>query len=374
MTMDMKDKTSEAVDMEKELTSEIDMTNENELTSEYLKKTTTIKTRSWLSFFLFQVFVGGLISLIYPIVTFKLEDYGGSYILAMSDISIGILSFILAIQTLKAFSNRKRNAVFLGVSYMIICVVSNLLIVFSGSHEQTGMDGAPSIMRSLIWSGIWLVYLHQSDKVEEVIPSDYRRVSRRDYIFIGAVVAIPIIFFIGGLFDANRIQSEKTERIIQKYKDSHRLFSNDIKYSLASNQRTDGRIIFSIPKGFNCKDSIVNGSKVFYLSREHIADILICSSFDADDSNENISSIYKSWNDNEMSQYKSSVIENSKVYEKNITKCVVAKKYMINGDPIFWRLVLMFDKETDKACLISSYDGGYDKYLNPLLESIRFKR
>ena len=111
--MDMKDKTSEAVDMEKELTSEIDMTNENELTSEYLKKTTTIKTRSWLSFFLFQVFVGGLISLIYPIVTFKLEDYGGSYILAMSDISIGILSFILAIQTLKAFSNRKRNAVFL---------------------------------------------------------------------------------------------------------------------------------------------------------------------------------------------------------------------------------------------------------------------
>ena len=47
---------------------------------------------------------------------------------------------------------------------------------------------------------------------------------------------------------------------------------------------------------------------------------------------------------------------------------------MINGDPIFWRLVLMFDKETDKACLISSYDGGYDKYLNPLLESIRFKR
>ena len=30
--MDMKDKTSEAVDMEKELTSEIDMTNENELT------------------------------------------------------------------------------------------------------------------------------------------------------------------------------------------------------------------------------------------------------------------------------------------------------------------------------------------------------
>lgn len=70
--MDMKDKTSEAVDMEKELTSEIDMTNENELTSEYLKKTTTIKTRSWLSFFLFQVFVGGLISLIYPIVTFKI--------------------------------------------------------------------------------------------------------------------------------------------------------------------------------------------------------------------------------------------------------------------------------------------------------------
>lgn len=372
--MDIENKIPEEVDAGKIMLPEPEEYDGEELTSEYLKKTTKIDNKSWLSFFLFQVFVGGLISLIYPIATFKLDDYGGSYILAMSDISIGVLMLVLAIFTLKAFSDRKRNAVFLAVSYMIICVVSNLLVVFSGSYDETGFFGAPSIMRSLIWSGIWLVYLHQSKKVEEVIPVDYRKVSKRDYIFVGAVVVIPVLFLIGGIYDANRIQSEKTEQIIQDYKDSHRLFSSDIKYFLDPDQRTDGRIIFTIPKNFECRDTVVNDLRLFALSNDKLADITICSAFDTDKSEENISSIYKGWEDPELSKFKSSVVENSKVYSKNITKCVVAKKYMINGNPIFWRLIIMFDDETDKVCLISAYDGGNDNYLEKLLKSIRFKR
>lgn len=372
--MDTENKIPEEVDAGKIMLPEPEEYDGEELTSEYLKKTTKIDNKSWLSFFLFQVFVGGLISLIYPIATFKLDDYGGSYILAMSDISIGVLMLVLAIFTLKAFSDRKRNAVFLAVSYMIICVVSNLLVVFSGSYDETGFFGAPSIMRSLIWSGIWLVYLHQSKKVEEVIPVDYRKVSKRDYIFVGAVVVIPVLFLIGGIYDANRIQSEKTEQIIQDYKDSHRLFSSDIKYFLDPDQRTDGRIIFTIPKNFECRDTVVNDLRLFALSNDKLADITICSAFDTDKSEENISSIYKGWEDPELSKFKSSVVENSKVYSKNITKCVVAKKYMINGNPIFWRLIIMFDDETDKVCLISAYDGGNDNYLEKLLKSIRFKR
>lgn len=351
-----------------------EMDEEVKLTSEYLKETTTIEKWSWLSFFLFQVVVGGLIGAVYPILTFKLDDYDGSYILGMTDVSCGILLFILAICTLKAFNNRKQNAVFLATSYTIICIVYNLLVVFTGAYEQTSGTGMPSIVRSLIWGGIWLVYLHQSEKVEEVIPVEFRRVSKKNYLFVAAVVCVPVLFLIGGMYDVYIQQKEKTEKFIKEYKDAHMLFSEDMVSHLASNQRTDGRIIFTVPNKFECTDSIVNGTKVFYLHKEHIADLTICSSFDADNSNENINSIYKEWNDNDLSQYESSVVENSKVHVDNITKCVVAKKYIINGNTIFWRLIILFDSETDKACLISAYDGGKDTYLNPLLKSIRFKR
>lgn len=83
---------------------------EEEITSESLLETTRI--HGWLSFFLFSIIVGGLISAIYPIITFDIEEYWGSYVLGMTDIVSGIMLFALAIYTLMAFCKRKPNAVF----------------------------------------------------------------------------------------------------------------------------------------------------------------------------------------------------------------------------------------------------------------------
>lgn len=40
---------------------------------------------------------------------------------------------------------------------------------------------------------------------------------------------------------------------------------------------------------------------------------------------------------------------------------------------IYWRFHMIFDSQTTKACLISSYDRGNDEYMKPLIKSIRFK-
>lgn len=57
---------------------------EIEVTSESLKESTQI--HGWLSFFLFQMGVGGFVSAVWPLADFKLDDYGGSYILGMTDV------------------------------------------------------------------------------------------------------------------------------------------------------------------------------------------------------------------------------------------------------------------------------------------------
>lgn len=49
------------------------------------------------------------------------------------------------------------------------------------------------------------------------------------------------------------------------------------------------------------------------------------------------------------------------------------KKYTIDDRELFWRFIMIFDLETGKVCLISSYDGGYEEYMKDLLNSIRFK-
>ena len=49
------------------------------------------------------------------------------------------------------------------------------------------------------------------------------------------------------------------------------------------------------------------------------------------------------------------------------------KKYTIDDSELFWRFIMIFDYDTGKVCLISSYDGGYEEYIDELINSIRFK-
>lgn len=345
---------------------------EIEATSESLKDTT--KIHGWLSFFLFQMGVGGFVSAVYPLATFKLNDYGGSYILGMTDVIGGILLFILAIFAIRAFRCRKPNAVFLGMSYSILCVISNLLVLCYGDFEQTGLATAPKMFRSLVWGCIWLCYLHQSNQVEEVIPKDFRKLGKRDYLLVASVIIIPLLFLIIGIFDVVRIQNAENEKAIQQYNEAHRNFYDEIKGRLASNQRSDGRIIFEVPQGFECKDTIIQNQnyKVFDLENDNGTSVTICSDFDSDNSDENINNYWKNWEDSEAAKNKSSLEVDTKDYTSKCLKSIKVKKYIINGNTIYWRFVMLFDTETEKVCLISTYDMGEDAYLNALIESIQF--
>lgn len=144
--MELENKETEVTETEKKdcLVTEAE---ENELTSGYLKKTTNIGNCTWLSLFLIQLVGGGIASMVYPILIFKQESYSDSYILAMTDISAGILLLLLAIFAFRAFVNRQKNAVFLATSYLVLCIVANLLVVMTGYYSD---NNAARVMLALV--------------------------------------------------------------------------------------------------------------------------------------------------------------------------------------------------------------------------------
>ena len=223
-------------------------TGEFVYTSEYLKENTEI--HGWLSFFLFAIIVGGVISAIYPIVTYNPAEYGGSNILPLGDVILGIMLLGISIYTLYSFTQRKPNAVFLGKTYVVAVFATNLLSLFGGDFETTGLGSLPQIIRGLVWAVIWFSYLCLSEQVQEVIPKEYRKLRNSDYYILAALIIVPLAFIAWGIKDVVTSHDEEITTFLQET-------------PLKDGEYTDGKVIFSVPDGFNCEMQEANGIKVY---------------------------------------------------------------------------------------------------------------
>lgn len=328
------------------------------LTAEYLKANTEIG--GWLSFFLFSICLGGLISAIYPIATFNPVEYG-STILAMSDVILGILLCVLAFYTLYSFCQRKTNAVFLGKLYIVMTFASNLLLLFAGDYESNGIGSLSQIVRSLFWGIIWFSFLNLSSRVNEVIPKGYRKTLSRDYYFTAVLVLFPLLFLGLGVGDILSNQKEQEASFIQQTE-------------LGPDEHTDGRIIFKTPTSFSCNKEEMTDPQItlFSLENDNIGSITICSDYDTDLSRTNFESYWTNWKDESTKGFQMNV-ENvdMKSFNEHLY-WIKTVRYENSELVIYWRFILLFDKPSGKVCLVSSYDGGYDSYIDELLESIRF--
>lgn len=332
---------------------------EEEITSESLLETTRI--HGWLSFFLFSIIVGGLISAIYPIITFDIEEYWGSYVLGMTDIVSGIMLFALAIYTLMAFCKRKPNAVFLGKTYVVLCFASNFLTLLNGEFDENGLGSFKHVFRGVVWGIVWFAYLLNSNQVEEVIPTEFRRILRRDYYVIPLMIVVPVVFLMWGMLDVHRVIDNKSKN-----------FLTEVKANLKENEYSDGRVIFTRPMGFKCSEKKANDITIFELESESVGNILVCSDFDTDSSIQNVNSYWNNWEDQEIAKYTGSMVENDTRTINGRLCYVKVKRYEMNGKELYWRFIMMFDSGSGKVCLVSVYDGGTEEYLGELLNSIRF--
>ena len=329
-------------------------------TKEYLKQNTEI--RGWLSFFLFSIIAGGFISFIYPIITYNSQEYSGSFFLSIADPVQGFMLFGLACYTLYSFINRETNAVFLAKTYLTVIFIVNLLLVIIGGYEQNGLGSLPQLIRSLIWAVIWFIFLHQSTVVQEVIPVEYRKAKHIDYYIIAAIIIVPLLLIALGLKEIYSTHEEQQANFIE----------NTV---LGANEYTDGKIIFKCDDGFSCEKEEIQDPPItiYRLENESLASITICSDYDTDVTLSNFNSYCENWEDESIKDYKSTVIENRTDAINGHDYFVQTKKYTVDENVLFWHFVLLFDKQTGKVAVISSYDGGYDEYLKPFLSSIRFK-
>ena len=180
-------------------------------------------------------------------------------------------------------------------------------------------------------------------------------------VFVGAFILMLAMFIMAitsrsGIMRTVPIKKSKTQ-------------NNDVR-----RQRTDGNIVFCVPKGFSCKDSVFAGCRVFFLEDKSGTEVTLNSGFDSDDSPEHINFIFSDLGSEPMEGYESTIVTDVTKSDKRVTKCIRVKKYTGQGIVVYWRFAALFDKETGLMCLVSAYDKGNGDYLEPLLESVRFNR
>ena len=201
------------------------------------------------------------------------------------------------------------------------------------------------------------------EKSESKMNKEIRRwrTFRQRGVFVGAFMLVLAVFIMAGTSRADRMRSVTIKKSKKQINDVRR-------------QRTDGNIVFCVPKGFSCKDSVFAGCRLFFLEDESETEITLNSGFDSDDSPEHINFIYNDLGGEAMDGYESTVVADVTKSDKRGTKCIRVKKYTGQGIVVYWRFAALFDKETGMMCLVSAYDKGNGDYLEPLLESVRFNR
>ena len=186
-------KTEKQKGVEKE--TKEDVSNEKELTD--LPKE---KFGFWLKLFLFGICAGGIVYMLVPLVV-----PSNSEVVTVGRIVLGIMRCILAFYTLQAFRKRKPDAVFLAKMCLIIPCLFDIILWVTGESGTAGMEGLQEVVKGTVVYIIWFVYLCVSKRVEAVIPSNYRKMLKRDYI-ISAAFAIFAVYF----FAASQIETEVT--------------------------------------------------------------------------------------------------------------------------------------------------------------------
>ena len=332
------------------------------ITSEYLKANT--KIRGWLILFLISLSCGGLISAIAPIATFNLSECGGSIALAMTDVVIGIMMLGMAIYILYSFINRRPDTVFAAKTYIITAFVSNLsefLIGIIYGSDTLDTKEMAQIFKSLIFSVIWFLYLIYSKHVAEIIPKSYRKKFIGNYILIIALAVIPSTLFAIGIYEITSRQDQVTENI------------NKLSSQLQENERTDGKIIFTIPDIYKCEETETDGFKVYNLETAlDLVSITLLSDYDSDDSKKNFIEYWEASKPQDINEYEHEIVTDEVRTINNYKYFYRVTKIVIDETEQYWQYALLFDDKKQKICVISMLDYNTETRFLEFIKGIKF--
>lgn len=176
---------------QKEIKVEKPIFKTSEEYQEHLKEYTSIG--GWLWFFLVSMVCGAILSVCFtiPSVIDFIENEKNLPILLL-DITIRVEGLIMIGYFCYAFVKREANAVFWARVYLYFRIAITIIItMLTVQDNEIG-----SMIRTLIWSVIWFIFLEKSENVKEVIPQDYREVTKLDWIVVIIIILVTILSFI----------------------------------------------------------------------------------------------------------------------------------------------------------------------------------
>lgn len=312
----------------------------------------------WLKFFLiFFVGIGSVGSLVMSLVSF---GSGDNFWISASDVVFALVYLAVGILTLVAFYKRDTDAVFLAKTYVVLCFASNLIGLFVTEGELGSDKIVVRLIRSIIWSCIWFIFLCNSNQVRGLIPVSYRKTKTRDWIIIATIILLP--FTCIGL----GIASEKKTHAESEYNATRNL-------SLDDNQFTDGRIVLTIPVGIDCEVSMVENTKIFSISdAETGTEVTVVSDYDTDITKKNFNQYWRGWKSEELDSIDYNIIKDDKQSKGDVTLFYKLIRANIEN-PVDWEFALIFHHQSGKVCLISGYSSeGVDSPVAYIINNLKF--
>lgn len=117
----------------------------------------------------------------------------------MFDTFFSLFLAALSIYTIYAFVKRKRNAIALAKTQLIIRIVTTVIVLFNQWVLSASTTTIVRSVSSLIWSVIFLWYISTSEMVSRCIPTEKRGLTNWDIVIIAVVCAIYLIGMLAGV-------------------------------------------------------------------------------------------------------------------------------------------------------------------------------
>ena len=202
----------------------------------------------FMSFYWFTLAVGAVLTFVMAIMTFKPEE---SLWLAISDLVLLVGYSALCIYTIIAFAKRLPNAVKLGKiqNYTLIALNSlNLIYYIAGLTEPNWGGSSFRLIGSLIWAGIFLIYLYTSTEIKAVYPKESQHFLSHDKPILWSVFGVVVALLIAGIMElaikeANQPISE-LRSYVQNYNDTISINTSEDSYCKGL-EMTDSMVIVS---------------------------------------------------------------------------------------------------------------------------------
>ncbi len=152
------------------------------ITSEWLRKNTEVN--GLLAFMLLFMICGALLSNILFFIYIHGYQNASMYFVVAIGLVFGLVQLGMAAYAVWAFIRRRPNAIFWTIGYHSILIYQSLLqMIFLRNYT----------ISVCLLSIVWILYLLFSEQSNEVIPPEYRKVTRTDWAMLGWCYIIPLI-------------------------------------------------------------------------------------------------------------------------------------------------------------------------------------